>query len=157
VFRPVTWIDHGVLTNLSYGREYAIRYLGRDTGIYNSGAFRMSGGDTSVAEMIATTTRGMLVTRFDQVQEEDAQSISCRGYTRDGLWLIEQGKISKPVKNMLFRESVLFALNNVEQLGPPQRAFHPPAGQEMIEIPTPVIVPPLKVKDFNFVALSGAI
>jgi hypothetical protein len=60
------------------------------------------------------------------------------------------------VDRALFLELVLFALNNVEQLGPPQRAFHP-AGQDMLDIPTPVIVPPMKVKDFNFVALSGAI
>ena len=48
-----------------------------------------------------------------------------QGYTRDGLWLIERGKLVKPVQNMRFTESILLALNNVEALGPPQRVFHP--------------------------------
>jgi predicted Zn-dependent protease len=157
---PALWIDHGVLRTESYNRDYAIQYLGRGTGLPNSGAFRMSGGDTSLAEMIATTPRGLLVTRFDQVEGPDTSALLCRGFTRDGLWLIEHGKISKAVKNMLFVESVLFALNNVEQLGPPQRVFHPLSSGKIGDWwydPQPVIVPPLKIRDFSFTALSGAI
>jgi predicted Zn-dependent protease len=160
IFHPTTWIDHGVLRTASYEREYAIRYLGRDLGMPNSGAFRMSGGATAVEEMIATTERGLLVTRFDQVDGPDGVALVCRGYTRDGLWLIENGKISKPVKNMLFVESVLFALNNVDQLGPPQRVFHPVMSGKFGDWwfdPQPVIVPPLKIRDFSFTALSEAI
>ena len=157
VFHPATWIEHGVLTQLPYNRFYAQTYLGRDTGLPNSGAFRMSGGNTSIEEMIATTKRGLLVTRFDQVQELVGKLFLYRGYTRDGLWLIENGKISKPVKNFMFVESVLFALNNVEQLGPAQRAFHPPSGTYAWENPRPVIVPSMKVRDFAFTALTDAI
>ena len=158
VYHPATWIEHGVLKNLDYDREYAIKELGRAPGLPNSKAFRMSGGNTSVEEMITTTKRGLLVTRFDQVEELGSSAILCRGYTRDGLWLIENGKISKPVKNMMFVESVLFALNNIEQLGPPQRAFHPRGGVASWAMsPQPVIVPPLKIKDFSFTALSEAI
>jgi predicted Zn-dependent protease len=158
VYHPVTWIKDGVLTALEFhrqvfgGDEYG-QHIG--TGLPNAGAFRMSGGTTSIAEMIATTERGLLVTRFDQVLDLDLQSLLLRGYTRDGVWLIEHGKVTKAVKNLAFTESILFALNNVEQLGVPVRVFHPPLGG--MTLPQPVIVPPLKVKDFRFTALVDAV
>ena len=120
----------------------------------------VTGKTTSIEEMIATTKRGLLVTRFDQVKAswEYGTEMAYRGYTRDGLWLIENGKISKPAINMMFRDTVLRALNNVEQAGVPQRAFHP---QNYTKawwwIPQPVIAPALKIRDFDFVALSDAI
>ena len=161
-FHPALWIERGVLKNLSYDRKYAIRTLGRDMGLWNPGAFRMSvsGPTTSQDEMIATTKRGVLVTRFDDVQGPDGGALVCRGYTRDGLWLIENGKITKPIKNFLFVESIMAALNNVEQVGVPQRVFHPVAGGAFFwrfANPEPVIVPPLKIRDFSFTALSDAI
>ena len=157
-FHPVTWIKNGVLTNLAYDRQYAMHWLGKNLGQPVQGAFRMSGGDTSIADMIATTKRGLLVTRFDRVAPfvDGGKSLLCRGYTRDGLWLIENGKISKAVKNLQFTESILSALNSVEQLGVPQRAFHP-AGHWWWEMPQPAFVPPMKVRDFSFTALTTAI
>jgi predicted Zn-dependent protease len=148
VYHPVTWVQNGVLKELAYFRPYGIRTLGKNTGLPNSGAYRMSGGTTSIDEMIATTKRGVLVTRFWGVHVLDPQSLLSTGYTRDGLWLIENGKISKPIKNFRFTESPMFVLNNVEQLGVPQRVFHPQA---------PVVVPPIKARDFSFTALSEAI
>ncbi|HXC24314.1 MAG TPA: metallopeptidase TldD-related protein, partial [Gemmatimonadaceae bacterium] len=157
VFHPTTWIKDGVLTALEYGRDSFIGSVGPDTGlgVPNSGAFRMSGGTTSIDEMIQTTRRGLLVTRLDRIQGLDLRSLLLRGYTRDGLWLVENGKISKPVKNFMFVESILFALNNVEQVGVPQRVYHPATGR--LAIPQPVIVPPLKIKDFSFTALVDAV
>lgn len=155
VYRKVTWIDKGVLTNLAYQRDHAIG-TGRTLGLPNSGAFRMSGGETSVEEMIATTKRGILVTRFDRPTLLDFRSLLYRGYTRDGLWLIENGKISKAIKNLAFTESPLFALNNIEQLGVPQRVFH--AGPPFPwAVPQPRVVPPLKIRDFSFTALTDAV
>lgn len=159
MYHPVTWIKDGMLTNLAVSRWQAIRDMGRALGMRNSGSFRMSvtGPQTSMDEMIATTKRGLLVTRVSDVLSLDFTSQLCRGYTRDGVWLIENGKISHPVKNLAFTESPLFALNNVEQLGTPQRTFHPPEKYQWWTIPQPVIVPPLKVRDFSFTALSDAI
>jgi predicted Zn-dependent protease len=148
VYHPVTWIKDGILKELAYYRPYGIRNLGKNSGLPNSGAFRMSGGTTTVDEMIATTKRGVLVTRFSDLRLIDVNSLLLQGYTRDGLWLIESGKISKPIKNFRFTESPMFVLNKVEQLGAPRRVFHPGA---------PVIVPSIKVRDFNFVSLSEAI
>jgi predicted Zn-dependent protease len=157
VYHAVTWIDRGVLTNLAYDRNYARMYLHQNEGRPNPGGFRMSGGNTSIEEMIATTKRGLLVTRFDQIMSLDVTSQLHRGYTRDGLWLVENGKITHPVKNLAFTESILFALNKIEQLGPPQRLFHPCDFLWVEDIPQPVVVPPLKISDFSFTALSDAI
>jgi predicted Zn-dependent protease len=160
VYHPTTWIDRGVLTNLAYDRNYGVNLLGTPTGLPNSGAFRMTGGTTSIDEMIRTTERGLLVTRFDDVFLLENRSQLYRGYTRDGLWLIEHGKISKPAKNLIFTESALFALNNVEQLGPPQRTYHPnPPVLPFLYVnqPRPVMVPALKVRDFAFTSLSDAV
>ena len=159
IYHPATWVKDGVLVNMGYPREYAISELGKATGLPNSGAFRMSvtGPTVSVEEMIQATRRGLLVTRFDDVNLLELRSQTCRGYTRDGLWLIENGKISKAVKNMMFVESILFVLNNVEQLGVPQRVFHPLETYKTWSNPQPVIVPPLMIKDFSFTALSDAV
>ncbi len=150
VYRPVTWFERGVLKDLSYDRDYAVRQLGQNEARFNSGAYRMTGGTTSIDEMIATTKRGVLVTRFSNISKPpiDEVSLLLTGYTRDGLWLIENGKISKPIMNFRFTESPLFVLNNVEQMGVPQRVFHPDA---------PVVVPSLKIKDFNFSSLADAV
>jgi predicted Zn-dependent protease len=158
VYHPATWIEQGVLKTLAYDRNFARDRFGENLGLPNSGAVRMrvEGPTMSLDEMIATTTRGLLVTRFDGVLLLNENSQLCRGYTRDGLWLIERGKLSKAVKNLVFTESVLFALNNVEQAGVPQRVFHPKP-EKIRATPQPVIVPALKVKDFSFTALTSAI
>ena len=172
VYHPAVWIERGILRNLPYDRGhtqsridtntgYAIRELGQNTGLPASGAFRISadGPGTSVDEMIASTKRGLLVTRFSNVVVVQPSTLLCLGFTRDGVWLIENGKISKPVRNMRFVEGVLFALNNVEQIGVPQRCFHPGRGgqEDWFFNPAPVIAPALKVRDFSFTALSNAI
>ena len=144
--QAVTWIDHGVLTALSYGRGYAVRQLTENVPIAPRMAYRMSGGPTSVEEMIATTKRGLLVTRFSGVHPLSEGLFT--GLTRDGLWLIENGKISKAVTNLRFTDSPWFLLNSLEQLGEPVPVFSPDA---------PAIVPPLKARDFSFTSAIDAI
>jgi predicted Zn-dependent protease len=146
--RPVTWIERGVLTTLATERRHAITRLNENQGHPNTGSYRMSGGTTSVEEMIQTTKRGLLVTRFSNIRPLDAGSLLATGLTRDGLWLIENGKISKAVKNLRFTESPLFMLNSLEQLGEPVPVFNPAA---------PTIVPPLKARDFSFTSLVDAV
>ncbi|HEX6535947.1 MAG TPA: metallopeptidase TldD-related protein [Gemmatimonadaceae bacterium] len=147
-YRRATWVDHGVLTKLAYDRGYALHQRMENEGFPNSGSFRMSGGDSSMEEMIRTTRRGLLVTRFSNVVVLDWNSVLATGVTRDGLWLIENGKISRPVKNLRFTESPMFAFNAIEQLGPPERVYSPEA---------PAIVPAVKVRDFSFTSTVDAI
>lgn len=148
VYNPVNWIENGILKELAYFRKYGIQQLGINSGLPNSGAFRISGGTTSIDEMIASTKRGLVVTRFYNVAIAMPKSAVFTGYTRDGVWLVENGKISKAVKNFRFVESPLFAFNNLDTLGPAVRIFRPQA---------PAVAPSAKVHDFNFASLSEAI
>jgi predicted Zn-dependent protease len=155
VYHPTTWVSKGVLMKLGYSRRYGIDDLAVDAGAPNSNAYHMTGGTTSIDEMVATTKRGIMVTRFDRIQLLSPTSVLQRGYTRDGIWLIEDGKITKAIKNFAFTESVLFALNNIEQLGVPQRVFRP--SLSVLIPPTPTVVPAMKIRDFSFTSLSDAV
>lgn len=151
----VTWIDRGVLTELGHYFETAMAQLEGRHALRGGTAYRMSGGETSVEEMIRTTRRGLLVTRLSNIRRLDAESLLSTGLTRDGLWLIENGEITKAVKNFRFTESPLFMLNNIEQLGEPVPVFRP-TKHESGQL-TPAIVPPLKVRDFSFTSLIDAV
>jgi Predicted Zn-dependent proteases and their inactivated homologs len=148
----VTFIDRGVLTALGHKLETDIATLRGSHHLRDLTGYRMSGGETSVEEMIRTTRRGLLVTRFSNVR---GGSTLATGLTRDGLWLVENGKITKAVKNFRFTESPLFVLNAIEQLGTPVPVFRPTL--EEGGALTPAIVPPLKVRDFSFTSTIDAI
>ncbi len=160
--QPVTWIKNGVLNALNYPRPYALSELNESESIEQRSTFRMSGGTTSMEEMIANTKRGLLVTRFSGVRLMDKSSLLATGLTRDGLWLIENGKISKAVRNFRFTESPLFVLNNVVSLGVPVPIFSPMDYPQFIavfpkEALHSVVVPPIQVNDFSFTSTIDAI
>jgi hypothetical protein len=147
-YRPVSWIEHGVLRNLAYNHTYAVQALHENSSLLNSGAFRVHGGDVALDDMIAGVRRGLLISRLWQVRVVHLKSVTVTGMTRDGVWLIEGGKISKAVRNLRFTESILAALNNVIAIGSEQRVFSPG---------TPAVVPPLQIREFNFDALTDAL
>ena len=146
--RATNWIEHGVLRSLAYRRWYGLRNLNTTDPLVNTYAFRMSGGDTPMSTMIETMKRGLLVTRLVNVRVIEDNSLLCSGTTSDGLWLIENGKITKAVKNFRFRESPLFALNNVVSIGPQARVYMKHA---------PAIVPSLVIRDFSMNSLIDAV
>lgn len=96
------------------------------------------------------TPRGVLVTRLWYLRDVDPRTILYTGLTRDGTSLIENGNISKAIKNFRFNDSPLFMLNNLGAIGPAVRLAGTEAGGA-------VVVPPIKVKDFNFTSLSDAV
>ena len=142
------FVENGVLKNLYYSRFWAQKQGKTPTGAPTS--FIMSGGDATVEDMIKSTERGVLVTRLWYLREVDPRTILYTGLTRDGTFLIEGGKITKALKNFRFNESPLFMLNNLETLGRPIRLAGTEAGGA-------VIVPAIKVRDFNFTSLSDAV
>ena len=142
------FVDRGVLKTLYYSRFWAKKKGVPPTGAPTS--FCMSGGDQSLEQMIAGTRRGVLVTRLWYLREVDPRTILYTGLTRDGTFLVEDGKVSRAVKNFRFNDSPLFMLNNLEAMGRPERLAGTEAGGA-------VIVPPLKVRDFNFTSLSDAV
>jgi predicted Zn-dependent protease len=142
------FVENGVLKTLYYSRFWAQKQGKTPTGAPTS--FIMSGGDTTVEDMIRSTERGVLVTRLFYLREVDPRTILYTGLTRDGTFLVENGKISKAIKNFRFNESPLFMLNNLEALGRPIRLGGTEAGGA-------VVVPAIKVRDFNFTSLSDAV
>jgi predicted Zn-dependent protease len=149
--RRSIWIENGVVRNLNYDRYWA-----QKKGVSPSasgGSLKMSGGSSTTEEMIASTPRGLLVTRFWYLRPVDQRTILYTGLTRDGTFLIENGKITRAVKNLRFNDSPVFMLNNLEALGTPVRVSASEDGGPGQAI----MVPALKVRDFNFTSLSDAV
>ena len=142
------WIAGGVLRQMQYGRFWAKKQGKQPTGGANN--IVMAGGTTTREQMIASTQRGILVSRLWYLREVDPRTLLYTGLTRDGTFLIENGKVTRPIKNMRFNESPLFMLNNLEALGPQERV----AGVEAL---IPCVMPILKARDFNFTSLSDAV
>jgi predicted Zn-dependent protease len=144
----VAWIENGVLKHLTYGRFWAQKKGQQpDAG---TNAVKLAGGTQSSEELIASTPRGVLVTRLYYLRPVDPRTVLYTGLTRDGTFLIENGKISKAIKNFRFNESPLFMLNNLDAIGRAVRVAGTEAGGD-------VVMPALKVRDFNFTSLSDAV
>ena len=101
-----------------------------------------TGGDSSLEKMIASTDRGLLVTRLWYIREVDPYEKIMTGMTRDGLFLVERGRVVSSVRNFRFNQSLLEMLGDVEMLGPAVRA----TGEEAFEM----VVPAMKVRNFHF-------
>jgi predicted Zn-dependent protease len=136
------WIEKGVVKNLSYSRYWAQKQGVKATA--PSGGFIMEGGNESLADLIKGTKKGILVTRFWYIRAVDPQTLLFTGLTRDGTFLIEDGKIKHPIKNFRFNESPVIMLNNVEAMGKPVRV-------------NGSLIPPMKIRDFTFSSLSDAV
>ena len=117
--RRQVWIDKGVLRKLVYSRFWAQKKnQDPDAG---TNAVKLAGGTQSTDDLISSTPRGILVTRLWYLREVDPRTVLYTGLTRDGTFLIENGKLSKAVKNLRFNESPLFMLNNLEGIGQAMR------------------------------------
>jgi len=77
----------------------------------------LEGGSASIDEMITATRRGLLVSRFHYSNVVHPIETVLTGMTRDGTWLIEDGEIARPVKNLRFTQSILGALSDVHLVG----------------------------------------
>jgi len=149
--QSVALIENGVPCNLVYSRRSAKRANARPTGHglalpneYGEAPINLvvNGGKTSVPEMIARTDQGLLVTRLWYIREVDPYEKIMTGMTRDGLFLIEKGKVTQAVRNFRFNQSILEMLKNVECLGPARRS----TAEESFEM----VVPPMKICNFHF-------
>ena len=142
------WVENGVLKQLYYSRFWG-KKQGK-TATANPTTFKMNGGTESIDDLIKGTTRGVLVTRLWYLREVDPRTILYTGLTRDGTYLVENGKVTKALKNFRFNESPLFILNNIEAIGRAERLAGTEQGGD-------VVMPALRVKDFNFTSLSDAV
>jgi PmbA protein len=108
--------------------------------------FEAPSNPRTVPEMIASTERGILVTRLWYIREVDPYEKILTGMTRDGTLLVENGEIKSGLRNFRFNESLLHMLSNVEAMGTPVRA----SGEESFDM----VVPAMKVRDFNFTEVT---
>lgn len=141
-------VADGKIASLDYSLFWANKQGVQPRG--RAGNIIMAGGGKSTAELIASTKKGILVTRTWYIRMVDPQSVLLTGLTRDGTFYIENGKIMYPVKNFRFNDSPVAMLNNIEELGRPQII----GGDE---VPFQMLIPPMKVRDFNFTSLSDAV
>ncbi len=153
--RRVLLVDRGVPKNLVYSRRAAKQSRKKPTGHgfplpNEDGEAPMnlvfSGGRSSIEEMIASTRRGLLVTRLWYIREVDPYEKVLTGMTRDGLFLVENGRVTSAARNLRFNQSILEMLRNVELLGPAVRA----TGEEAFEM----VVPAMKVRGFHFTEVT---
>lgn len=146
----VTLVQNGVIMNPVKSRRSVRELGGHATGHgvgptsgESEGAVNivMEGGDQSLEDLIASTKRGLLMTRVWYVRDVDPNTKLLTGMTRDGTFIIENGKVGRGVKNMRFNQGAIAMLKRAV-LGKPVLA----AGEECF----PAVVPPMKVENFRF-------
>ena len=147
----VSLVEKGVPRNLVYSRASAKKAGKKPTGHgfglpneYGEAPMNLvfGGGNSSVEKMVAGTDRGLLVTRVWYIREVDPYEKVMTGMTRDGLFLIENGKLTTAVRNFRFNQSLIELLQNVQEMGPSVRT----TAEEAFEM----VVPAMKVTGFHF-------
>jgi predicted Zn-dependent protease len=148
-------VEKGEVKNLVYARQTAHTLGMQPTGhgfpLPNEYAeapmnIVMDGDRSSVDDMIKSTERALLVTRFWYIREVDPYKKILTGMTRDGTFWIEDGQVRQGVRNLRFNQSLVDMLSNVEMMSPPQRT----AGEESFEM----VVPAAKIREFNFASTT---
>ncbi len=135
-------IKDGIPQTLSYSRYWAKEQGKEPTGAMSP--IVMAGSDHSVADLIASTQRGILVSRAWYVRYVNLRTLEVTGMTRDGTFLIENGKISHPIKNLRFNQCLPEMLQNLVALSQVKRC----GGS---------VIPGCKVENFHFSSITDSI
>jgi predicted Zn-dependent protease len=114
--------------------------------VFHSAGNAQRNGAQTVEQMIASTERGVYVTRLWYIREVEPYEKIVTGMTRDGTFLIENGTIKSGIRNFRFNQSLISMLSNVEAMSVPVRA----SGEESFDM----VVPAMKVKAFNFTEVT---
>jgi predicted Zn-dependent protease len=145
---PVKWVENGVLKKLRVSR-----YWGKKTGRPADAAYAKLVPSSSRIEpfesLVAGLERGLLVTRLWYIRMLEPQTVTVTGLTRDGVFLVDKGKISHPVNNFRFNQSVLQMFADADAYGPLVRV---PGEQG-----DPAVAPALRCKSFHFSSTSDAV
>jgi PmbA protein len=100
----------------------------------------------TIDQMIASTERGVLVTRLWYIREVEPFEKMLTGMTRDGTFYVEDGRVQGGIRNFRFNESLIHMLSNVEAMTSPVRS----CGEESFDM----VVPAMKVSEFNFTEVT---
>ena len=137
------WVEDGVLKNLFRSRYWAKKQDMEPFGFPST--LIMKGEDRSLEDLIASTERAVLVTRLWYIRPIDPRTASFTGLTRDGNFMVENGRISHPVNNFRWNDSPLAVLSKLEAMGRPER------------ISATRTMPPIRSSEFTFSSVSEAV
>ncbi len=154
--RRVDIVEHGIAKSPVYDRRTALKEEKASTGHGLPQMFStfgpmatnlfMTAGDASREDLIRSVKRGILITRFWYTRVVHPLTVHMTGMTRDGAFLIENGEVVAPVKNLRFTESYIEVLNRVDMIGKERRLV-----KEMLSYN---IVPALKIHDWHFTGVT---
>ncbi len=154
---PVThtdWLRDGVLAHLRYHRAGAKKSGAEMAPYIDNLVLRcddvLDGG--TVDEMVARTERGLLLTCLWYIRPVDPATLLMTGLTRDGVYVIENGKVVGAANNFRFNESPVDLLARATEVGTPVRSL----GREFGEYLNRTIMPPLRIPDYNMSSVSQA-
>lgn len=146
----VDWIKDGVINALAYPRAVAAEYNAPVTAPADN--LLMTGGTTELADMIAATERGLLLTTLWYIRVVDPTVLLLTGLTRDGVYLIEDGEVTAAVNNFRFNESPLDLLRRASEAGISERTLP----REWGDWATRSAMPTLRIPDFHMSSVSQA-
>lgn len=147
--RARAWIDNGAVASFYRDRAYA-RKIGAEPVAHPRG-FCVAGGSTPIEEMIRATKRGLLVTRLWYANMLDPRSLLLTGLTRDGNFVIENGEIVAPARNMRFNAGLAEVFGAIGALGPARRVW------SAFEDGAAASAPPMLIESFPFTSKSAGI
>jgi predicted Zn-dependent protease len=146
--RKTTWIENGVVRNLTCDRYWA-KKTGKEP-LPFSGSLIVEGGSGSLDDLIAQTEKALLVTRFWYIRAVNPREAVFTGLTRDGVWLVEKGKIVHPVNNFRFNDGPISLLKNVDAMTDPVSV-----GSE--NFARTMLLPAIRASKFLFTSKSDAV
>jgi predicted Zn-dependent protease len=146
------WISDGSLTNLARTRAWATR-TGTEPRLLVGNLVLDAGGTVGIDEMIARTERGLLLTCLWYIREVDPQTLLLTGLTRDGVYLVENGKVKGAVNNFRFNESPIDLLGRITELGRTEHTLP----REWSDYFSRTAMPAARVPDFNMSTVSQAL
>ena len=144
------WIRDGAINALAYPRAAAAEF-GAPVGVPADNLL-MTGGSASLAEMIGRTERGLLLTTLWYMREVDPTVLLLTGLTRDGVYLIEDGRVTGAVNNFRFNESPLDLLRRATEAGVSESTLP----REWGDWATRAMMPSLRIPDFHMSSVSQA-
>jgi predicted Zn-dependent protease len=147
----VDWIRDGVIENLVYPRATAAEFAAPVT-VPGENLLLTGGSGATLADMIARTERGLLLTCLWYIREVDPASLLLTGLTRDGVYLVENGEVTAAVNNFRFNDSPLDLLRRVTEAG----GTVPTLPREWKDEFSRAAMPPLRIPDFHMSSVSRA-
>ncbi|MFC3996456.1 metallopeptidase TldD-related protein [Nocardiopsis sediminis] len=150
--RRTEWLSGGELAALAQTRASAERTGLPVTGRISNLVLEQSGASATLDDMVARTERGLLVTCLWYIRQVDPQSLLLTGLTRDGVYLVEDGRITGAVNNFRFNESPVSLLERATEAG----AAVPALSRELGDYFPRTAMAPLRIPDFNMSTVSQA-